>query len=120
MEATILERYEDPVAFSAFATAIGLNATQYNKLVQDGFNSMKDLVDHHLVFGPKALEKYLQDVNKTFATASTVALRVYFNPILVNRLAEFLNYYMHTVHSLHTISDILDINVDIATNFATQ
>ena len=47
MEDTIQARYESPVAFIAFMRTIGLNDRQQAKLVDDGFNTMKVLVDYY-------------------------------------------------------------------------
>lgn len=118
MEDTIQARYESPVAFIAFMRTIGLNGRQQAKLVNDGFNTMKVLVDYYQATGIKEFEKYLQDVNKTFATASVAALRVYFNPIIINRLVGCVNYFNHIIHTFHTVTDIQLITIPISTGLA--
>ena len=120
MEDTIQARYESPTAFIAFMRTIGLNNRQQAKLVDDDFNTMKVLVDYYQTTGIKEFEKYLQDINKTFATASIAALRVYFNPIIINRLVGCVNYFNHTIHTFHTVTDIQLITVPISTGLAAQ
>ena len=83
-----------------------MDGTQRVKLVNDGFTTTDTLVNHYKVSGPKEFEKYLRDLNRTFATASTQALRVYYNPGIMNRLVGCLNYFRHAVHSLHKIPDM--------------
>ena len=106
--ATITDRYSCEDSFQAFLTAIGVTPAQANRLTMDGFETMKILVGYYQVTGPSDLEKYLRDLNKTFA-GGAMATRVYFNPVIINRLAGCLNYFILSVHSLHTIPDISKI-----------
>ena len=82
------------------------------------FHTMRSLVEHYKVPGPKQFEVYLKDLNKTFATASTLNLRIYYNPAVINRLVECLNYFRHLVNTFHSITDINDIDMDAANMFA--
>ena len=113
---TITQKYSNAIFFTDLLDEIGLDGTQRAKLVNDGFTTMETLVNHYKVSGPKEFEKYLRDLNRTFATASTQALRVYYNPGIMNRLVGCLNYLRHAVHSLHKIPDM-----DLVTlNFSTE
>ena len=120
MEDTIQARYESPVAFIAFMRTIGLNNRQQAKLVDDDFNTMKVLVDYYQATGIKEFEKYLQDINKTYTTASVASLRVYFNPIIINRLVGCVKNFNHIIRTFHTVTDIQLITIPIATGLAAQ
>ena len=116
--ATIQERFEDEPSFDQFLTVIGLTDRQRQRIIQDGFHTMRSLVEHYKVPGPKQFETYLKDLNKTFATASTVALRIYFSPGVINRLVGCLNYFRHLVYTFHSIADLDSIDMDTANIFA--
>ena len=111
---TITERYSDEDEFEALLDRIGLNDTQVNRLQSDGFVSMRMLVGHYHMSGPEEMDKYLRDLNKTFATAARQEARVYYNPVVINRLVGCLSYFIHCVHSFHTIPDISVIKMDDA------
>ena len=103
---TITQKYSNAIFFTDLLDEIGLDGIQRAKLVNDGFTTMETLVNHYKVSGPKEFEKYLRDLNRTFATASTQALRVYYSSGIMNRLVGCLNYFLHAVHSLHKIPDM--------------
>ena len=92
---------------------IGLNNTQVARLQSDGFTDMSTLVTHYQTGGASELEKYLRDLNKTFANAA-VALRVYYNPVIINRLCGALTYFSLCVYSFHSIPDIGFITVNFS------
>ena len=115
MAQTITQKYSANLSFNDLLQEIGLDGTQRAKLINDGFSNMKTLVSHYRTSGPKEFEKYIKDLNKTFATASTQALRVYYNPGIINRLVGCLNYFRHAVLSLHTIPDMDLVTMDFAT-----
>jgi len=81
---------------------------------------MKTLVGHYHMSGPEEMDKYLRDLNKTFATASRQEARVYYTPVVINRLIGCLSYFIHCVHSFHTISDISIIQMEDADNHGNQ
>ena len=116
--ATIIDRYDDQSTFVAFLNVIVLNDKQTQRLEDDGFLTIRSLVELYEVPGPKQFEVYLKDLNKTFATASTLNLRIYYSPGVINRLVGFLNYLRHLVNIFHSITDINDIDMDAANMFA--
>ena len=70
--------YDDRLTFNDMLETIGLSSIQRARIVGDGCATMKELVDQYKISGPKELERYLKDLNKTFATAATnTGLRVY-------------------------------------------
>lgn len=90
---TITQKYSNAIYFTDLLDTIGLDGPQQAKLVNDGFTTMETLVNHYKASGPKEFEKYLHDINRTFATASTQALQVYYSPGITNRLVGCLNYF---------------------------
>lgn len=115
---TPLEKYNSEGSFTTFLTRIGLNPNQVHRLNMDGFTTMKHVVEHYKNSGPKQMESYLKDLNKTFATASTAALRVYYNPMVVNRLVGSLNYFQHLIYTFHSIMDLDEIDIQKAELFS--
>jgi len=117
--ATITERYSHEDHFANLLDELGMSNTQVARLQSDGFTSMQILVSHYQSGGASNLEKYyLRDLNKTFANSSA-ALRVYFNPVIMNRLCGCLNYFSLCVMSFHTIPDIDFINQEFAGNLGS-
>ena len=118
MAATIIERYENRLSFSDMLENLGLNQVHRARIIRDGFDSMKDLVDHYKVTGPKEFEKYLKDLNKTFATAAANSnLRVYYSPKIIKRLCGVLYYFRTIVLYFHSINDVDDVDIDLANQF---
>ena len=78
---TITQKYSSALLFQDFLDNISITDRLRVKLISDEFSDMRTLVNHYRVAGPHDFEKYLKDTNKTFATASIVALKVYFNPV---------------------------------------
>ena len=97
---------------------LGLNVRQRAHIIADGFQNMQDLVEYYEVTGPKEFERYMENLNKTFATASNANMRVYYNPGLIKRMVGCLYYFRHSIFSLHTVPDIELILRDHANNFA--
>ena len=99
--------------------SIGVEIRERNKLVDDGFDSMKAIIELH-ANDTAGFRTYLLNLNKTFASSSTAALRVYFTPINVSRLVGVVHYFNHAVNSFHTVPDILNIDGDNAAEFAAH
>ena len=105
---SITNKYSDLVHFNNLLTEIGLNDTQIVRLESDGFITMEELVSHYQTGGASDFEKYLCDPNKTFVS---VALRFYYNLVIINRLCSCLTYFLLYIYSFHTIPDIELIDV---------
>ena len=76
------------------------------RILLQGFQNMQELVEHYEVTDPEEFERYLENLNKTFATASNANMRVYYNPGLIKRMVGCLYYFRHAIFSLHTAPDI--------------
>ena len=110
---TITGKYSDADLFKELLSKIGMSDTQTARIQKDGFTTMKTLVSHYQTGGATELEKYLRDLNKTFASASQ-NIRVYYNPVIINRFCGCLAYFQLCVYSFHTIPDIEAITEDIS------
>ena len=77
---TILTRYSNDVSFTSLLTTLGLGANERSQFTTDGFTSMSLLVKH-FCYDVGSFKSHLQNLNKTFANSSTLARRMYFNPI---------------------------------------
>ena len=111
--------YDDENGLRLMMNTIGINLRERNKLIDDGFTSMKTIIELH-TNDAEGFKTYLLNLNKTFASASTAALRVYFTPINVSRLVGAIHYYNHAVNSFHKIPDILMIDNDDAAAYAAH
>ena len=114
--ASITDRYSDPGEFDLLLDRIGLSAAQRRRFTNDGFTTMKTLVDHYQVLGPADFEKYLNHLNKTFSSAAP-AQRVYYNPVIMSRLVGSLNYFLISVYSLHIVPDIQLVTAEEASDY---
>jgi len=90
---------------------IGIESHQRNRLVDDGFTSMKYIIDLHSN-DVDGFKKYLTNLNKTFASSTNEDLRVYFSPVDISRLVGVVYYYNHAINTFHRLPDLLLIDVD--------
>ena len=84
--ATITARYNDDESFTALLTRIGISPRERNRLSNDGFTTMKLMVDHYS-HDIDDLCKYLKELNKSFGSAN-VNMRINFNPFMISRLLD--------------------------------
>ena len=77
------------------------------------------LLVEHFAYDVKGFKDHLTSLNKSLASA-TGARRVYFNPIMMNRLLGILHYFDQAVHTYHTIPDIDELDADLANLFGKQ
>lgn len=116
--ATITARYSEDASFELLLNRLSLGPNEINRIQNDGFTDMSLLVDH-FAYDVKGFKDHLTSLNKSFASA-TAARRVYFNPIMMNRLLGILHYFDQAIHTYHTIPDIDALDVDLANQFGKQ
>ena len=109
--------YESEMALRIMMDEIGIGQRERNKVVTDGFDSMSEINTLH-ANDVEGFVNYLQNLNKTFASASTAALRVYFSPVTIARFAGVVHYYNQAVNSFHKIPDLLAIDGAIASTLS--
>ena len=115
---SITELYADEGLFRYIMDEIGINARkERDKIVGDGFNSIRTIVRHHSN-DLGAFRKYLLGLNKTYASASVAAIRVYYPPLIIARLMGVLHYYHQAVTVFHSIPDPSYIDDDKADELA--
>ena len=116
---TIAQLYEDEGVLRYVMHTIGVNPVRNrNKIVDDGFNSIRAIVQHH-ANDVNGFQSYLNTLNKTFASAGTEALRVYYSPVIISRFCGVLHYYNQAVHSFHSIPDPSFVDVNMADELAS-
>ena len=94
--------------------AIGVDLDQRNHVSNDGFDSMKAIIDLHSN-DVEGFKKCLTNPNKTFASSTNEQLRVYFSPVNTSRLVGVVNYFNHAINTFHRLPDLLLIDEDIST-----
>ena len=62
---------------------------------------------------------YLENTNKTFGSASSSTVRVYFNPIKLGRIIGVVHYCNQALYAYHLIPNIDLITAKLATNYGT-
>ena len=73
---TATQKYEDEDSFTNLLARLVITPTQRQCLNIDGFTTMKSFDQHYKNSCPKQFKADLRDLNKTFATAYTQALRM--------------------------------------------
>ena len=100
------DRYTDDMGIVFFFEELNLGNAERDRLWNDGIQSVGELVDQY-GYDIKSFQTYLQNLNKTFATAANPADRVYLSPPVIKQLCGALFYFNHCVNTLHIIPDIL-------------
>ena len=117
---SITELYRDEGVLRYLMDTIGINTVRNrNKIVADGFISIHAIVQHHSN-DVKGFRNYLNNLNKTFASAGTSTLRVYYSPVIIARFCGLLHYYNLAVNSFHCIPDPSFINVDFSDELSSH
>ena len=112
--ATVTERFSDAESFTALLTRIGVSQRQRDRLIEDDFETMEELVEHFQFSSGSEIESYLLGINKTFGNASQADRRVYFSPVMIGRIVGTILYFCHGLYTFHTIPDINEIDLERA------
>lgn len=115
--ATVIERFSDADSFTALLTRVGLSQRQRDRLIEDDFQTMEELVEHFQFSSGSEIESYLSGINKTFGNASQADRRVYFSPVMIGRIVGTILYFCHGLYTFHTIPDINEIDLERAVEF---
>ena len=84
---------------------LNLGNAERDRLWNDGIQAVGDMVDQY-GYDIKSFQTYLQNLNKTFATAANPADRVYLSPQVIMQLCGALFYFNHCVNTLYIIPDV--------------
>jgi hypothetical protein len=101
---TVAELYHSPMAFQVMLNTIGVPDRERARITNDGFTHMHELVTHY-ANDVSGFKKYLENLNKTFATADA-AMKVYFTPPVISKLTGVMHYFNVAVNGYHLIPDI--------------
>lgn len=119
IDMTITQLYSHEMALRIMLNAIGVAERERNRLIDDGFTSMKTIMDLH-PNDVAGFQSYLKNLNKTFASSGNEDLQVYFSPVNISRLVGVTHYFNHSINSFHMIPDILMVDSDDASEYATH
>ena len=110
---SITERYQSPEGMVVFLAHVGVTGRQRTRIIDDGFDTLDTLL---LNFDNNAegFESYINNLNKTFATAAVVDQRVYFPPPVVKSFVGGVHYFMEATRSFHRVPDMGEFNTDLA------
>jgi hypothetical protein len=113
------ELYNDANAMVVLLDTICIDGNQRARIINDGFPTMSDLVSHY-ENNVNDFKKYMENINKTFATATRANARVYYNPRMVPKLLSILHYFDQAVHTFHVIPDMALIDNDLSTQYSIE
>ena len=88
---------ENEEALRLAMNAIGVKFREKNKIVNDGFQSMKDIVIHH-ANDVEGFIDYLRNLNNFFATPTIANLKVYFSPITISIFTGIIYHFNQAVN----------------------
>ena len=112
---SISDMYRNPMAFQIMLNTIGVPDRERARITNDGFTHMHELVAHY-ANDVTGFKKYLENLNKTFATAD-VTLKVYFTPPVTSKLIGVMHYFNVAVNGYHKIPDINTITAIESSGF---
>ena len=104
-QSTITSAFDTEQTFVDLMHECGASQNEIDRIVDDGFGSMKDLVVHH-ENNIETFREYLKMLNKTFGQNPDPAKKVYFPPPVVNRLMGCLFYSKVCYYDFHVIPDL--------------
>ena len=99
---SIIEEFSDESTFEQLLELeFGIIEGQLSKLQEDGFVSM-DIICKEFKDDVESFKEYLKSLNKTYGSAGE-GLRVYYSPVVINRLVGLLYYFNIAVQHMHVI-----------------
>ena len=64
------------------------------------------------------VKKHLTNSNKTWMNNTVLRMRLFFSPVLINKLVGVVYYFQTSVNILHTIPNIKSITLETADSYA--
>ena len=111
---SITNRYSHKEALLCMLDNIGCGYKEKFRLLHDGFDSMKAIVDH-FQGDIDGFKKQLINGNKIWMNNGLTRMRAFFSPVLINKLVGVMYYFNTAVKIFHCIPDINLITSDEAT-----
>ena len=115
---TITQSYTNKNAFLCMLDCIGCEYKERFRLLHDGFNTIKTLVDH-FQGNMEEVKKHLTNSNKTWMNNTVIRMRAFYSPVLINKLVGVVYYFQTSVNILHTIPNINAITPKTAASYAS-
>ena len=109
----VTQKYQSGEGMTVFLANTGTHGRQRNRITADGFDTLDTLV-HHYENDVEGFEAYLTNLNKTFATATVAAQRVYYSPPNIKSLVGGLYYFMESIKCFHRVPDMSRFTTVIA------
>ena len=107
---SITERYSDSQGLVYIFEQMNLGNNERDRIFNDSLTTISEIVDQYN-YDIKSFMQYLQNLNKTFASAGA-ANRIYFSPPAISQLCGCLFYYNHCVNTLHIIPDVMEVDIE--------
>ena len=92
---------------------MGVGNNERNRIVDDGFNSFRDLIEQY-EHDIEAFRAYLKTLNRIFGSSSDRNKRVYFPPRVMSRLVGMLYYGVISYYACHMLPDFSLLTPDYA------
>ena len=93
--------------------AMGVGNNERDRLVEDGFGAMRDLIQQY-EHDIESFGTYLKNLNRTFGASSNPDRRVYFPPPVMSRMIGALYYGVISYNSCHILPDFDLLTPDYA------
>ena len=114
---TNLELYTSEESLRYAMNRIGItDVRSRDKIISDGYESIQSIVNMHSN-DCDGFKKYLNTLNKTYATARAV-IQVYYSPKVIVRFAALLFYYDQAVKGFHQIPNLSFLDIDFVEEIA--
>ena len=91
----------------------GIRQNGIDRIVDDGFESMNDLVQQY-ESNFEGFKSYLKKINKAFVSNPSQANRIYFSPPLMSRFLGSFFYCSICYYNFHVIPDLQQIDAKFA------
>ena len=112
---TNVARFNSQARFTALLTRIGCNANERSHLIDDGFNTLKQLVASYTYDTP-LLKAHFVSLNKAFAGHATTPC--YFTPLIIRRLLGIHALFDQSVNTFHQMPNLDAITAAVADELA--
>ena len=99
------DQFTDEMGIVFLFEELNLGNPERNRLWKDGIQAIGDMVDQY-GYDIKSFKAYLQNLNKTFASAADPGDKVYFSPPVIMQLCGALFYFNHCVNTLYIVPEV--------------
>ena len=112
----IIQHFTTEQGFVDVLFEIGIGENERDRLVDDGFSSMRDFVTQY-EFKIEDFRLYLKTLNKTFGSLADVDQRICFPPPAMSKAIGILHYGLVCYYGFHVIPDLNNVTNDLASEY---